>query len=75
MLWQVDVVDVGRIEVDRVEPVSAAVDHLQSGALLHREIDQQGPVGEFGERFERHEFVVGFRRPRVYLYTVLEGYH
>lgn len=57
MLRKVDVVDRGRVEVDRVEAFRRAVDHLQPGLLLHGQVDQQRAVHQLTETLEwRGEF-------------------
>lgn len=75
MLRKVDVVDGGRVEVDRVEALRRAVDHLQSGLLLHGQVDQQRAVHQLAETLKCHKLVVRFGCPRVDLDRVLERNH
>ena len=75
MLRLVDVVHAGGVEINRVEARRRAVDDLEPGALLHREVHQQRAVLQLGERLEGHELVVGLWRPRVDLDGVAEGDH
>ncbi len=73
MLWCVDVVDGGRVEVDSVEAGGRAVENFETSALLHCEIYQEWFVLQLAERLEGHEFVVGFRRPGVDFDGVSQG--
>lgn len=48
----VDVVDGGGIQVDSVKALVGAVKHLQSGVLLHRQVDHQRCVTKLAKRLK-----------------------
>ena len=49
VLWCVNIVDLGRVEVDGVETVGGAVENLETGALFHGEINQERLVLQLAE--------------------------
>lgn len=72
MFRKIDVVDDGRVEINRVEAFRRTVDHLQSRLLLDGQINEQWAVHKFSETLKCHELVVGLRRPRVDFDRILE---
>lgn len=75
MFRQVNIINASGIQVDSVKTVGTTVDNLKPRSLFHREIDEQRPMRQFRKRLKGHKFVIGLRRPGVYLNAVLQRYH
>lgn len=57
MLRQIHIVDGGRVQIDRMETLRGAVDHLQPRLVLDGQVDEQRPMCQVAETlFEKADY-------------------